>query len=116
MLLPVRRGERRLTFALFLHSLFAVGAFLTGRTVRDALFLANGQRSMLAWMYVFSAAAVTVAGLIYGPLASRIRRDTMALTSALGFGTFFVIWWVVERSHAAWVYPAIYVFVEVMAR
>src|SRR5437763_1522318 len=30
-----------LTFSLFLHSLFAVGAFLTGRTVRDALFLAN---------------------------------------------------------------------------
>ncbi|MBL8952715.1 MAG: MFS transporter [Myxococcaceae bacterium] len=112
--LPVRRGERQLTLALFLHSLFAVGAFLTGRTVRDALFLANMDKAALSWMYVASAVAVTATGLIYGPLASRIRRHTMALGSASLFAVMFLALWFVERTHAKWVYPALYVFVEVM--
>jgi AAA family ATP:ADP antiporter len=114
MLLPVRRGERRLTFTLFLHSLFAVGAFLTGRTVRDALFLAHSDRSTLAWMYVASAVAVTCAGLIYGRLATRIRRDSMALGTASLLAVGFVGAWGLERIHAVWVYSAIYVYVEVM--
>ena len=78
MLLPVRRGEGRLTLALFLHSFFAVGAFLTGRTVRDTLFLQYGDKEQLAWMYVFSAIAVTAAGLIYGKLAIRVRSSFRA--------------------------------------
>jgi AAA family ATP:ADP antiporter len=112
--LPVRRGERMLTFSLFLHSLFAVGAFLTGRTVRDALFLANMDKSQLSWMYVASAAAVTVSGLVYGPLASRIRRHTMALASASLFAILFALIWVAERAKPAWIYPVLYVYVEVM--
>ncbi|MCC6333464.1 MAG: HEAT repeat domain-containing protein [Myxococcales bacterium] len=115
MLLPVRRGERQLTFTLFLHSLFAVGAFLTGRTVRDALFLANCDRSTLAWMYVASAGAVTAAGLVYGRLATRLRRDVMALASAGLFAVLFVGVWLLERGvRAGWVYGLLYVYVEVM--
>ncbi len=112
--LPVRRGEGRLTLSLFLHSFFAVGAFLTGRTVRDALFLAHGDRSLLAWMYVFSAVAVTATGIAYGKLAPRIRRDVMAVGSASFFALTFALLWVLERPHAGWVYPVIYVYVEVM--
>lgn len=115
MLLPVRRGERQLTFTLFLHSLFAVGAFLTGRTVRDALFLANCDRSTLAWMYVASAVGVTAAGLVYTRLATRLRRDVMALSTAGLFAVLFVAIWLLERLvHATWVYSALYVYVEVM--
>lgn len=114
VIFPVRRGERSLTFALFLHSLAAVGAFLTGRTVRDTLFLAYGDRNMLAWMYVFSAVGVTGAGLVYSRLAARVRRDQMALVSATLFGAGFVGFWFAQRSHAWWVYPALYVYVEVM--
>lgn len=114
MVLPIRRGEGRLTFTLFLHSLFAVGAFLTGRTVRDALFLAHSDRSSLAWMYVASAVAVTINGLIYGKLAARIRRDTMALATASLLGLGFVGAWFLEKTHASWAYSAIYVYVEVM--
>lgn len=114
MILPVRRGERELTFTLFLHSLFAVGAFLTGRTVRDALFLEHGDRSQLAWMYVFSAIFVTASGLLYTRYANRVRRDLMALFSACFFGTFFVVLWVAERFHPPFIYDVIYVYVEVM--
>jgi ATP:ADP antiporter, AAA family len=112
--LPVRRGERRLTGALFLHSLFAVGSFLTGRSVRDALFLAHGDRSQLAWMYVLSAVAVTAAGLLYGRYAARVRRDVMALGSATVFGLLFGVLFVIERQQPPWVYSVIYVYVELM--
>lgn len=114
MLLPTRPGEQRLTFALLLHNLFAVGAFLTGRTVRDALFLTHGDKDTLAWMYVASAVAVTLTGLLYTPLASRVRRDRVTLVTAALFSGFFVLAWWAEQSRADWVYPAIYVFVEVM--
>jgi HEAT repeat protein/ATP/ADP translocase len=111
---PVRRGEGRLTGSLFLHSFFAVGAFLTGRSVRDALFLKHGDRETLAWMYVLSAVAVTLTGLLYGRLATRIRRDVMALVTASAFAVGFVVVYGLERNHPPWVYPLIYVFVEVM--
>ena len=114
LLLPVRRGEGRLTLALFLHSFFAVGAFLTGRTVRDALFLQYGDKNQLAWMYVFSAFAVTAAGLAYGRLAIRVRRDKMAVGTATLFAVTFSAFWFAEKTHPAWVYTALYIYVEVM--
>jgi AAA family ATP:ADP antiporter len=113
-ILPVRRGERRLTFMLFFHSMFAVGAFLTGRTVRDALFLAHGDRAWLPWMYVASAAAVTLSGLLYGRVAALVRRDVMAVSTSLGFAVAFGVAWFAERTQAFWAYAGIYVLVELM--
>ncbi len=112
---PVRAGERKLAFVLFLQSLLAVGAFVAGRSVRDALFLAHGNRSQLAWMYVLSAGAVTLVGLLYNPIAARVRRDLMAIGSAALFAAAFIALWLVERRGGApWVYAALYVYVEVM--
>jgi ATP:ADP antiporter, AAA family len=113
-ILPVRAGEGNLTLALFFHCLFAVGAFMTGRTVRDTLFLAHYPKDTLAWMYVASAVAVTISGIAYTPLAMRVRRDKLALLSALFFGLAFVGLWIAERGAPSWVYPVLYVYVEVM--
>lgn len=113
-LFPLRPGERRLTFALFFHSLFAVGAFITGRAVRDALFLAHLDRSHLAWMYVASALAVALTSLGYAPIAGRVRRDRSALVGALAFSTLFLLAFAVERTGALWLYYVLYVLVEVM--
>jgi HEAT repeat protein len=114
ILLPVRRGERRLTGLLFLHSLFSVGTFIAARTVRDALFLTHRPTSGLALMYLASALAVAVVGLTYSPLAARIRRDRMASGAALLYSGLFVAAWALERTHADWIYPVLYVFVEVV--
>lgn len=111
---PIRQGERQLTLLLFLHNFFAVGAFTAGRSVRDALFLSQSSPASLAWMILISAVAVTAAGLIYTPIAARVRRDRMALLSALTFAIAYVGAYFVEKGHAPWVYPALYVFVEVM--
>jgi AAA family ATP:ADP antiporter len=113
-LFPVRKGERPLTGLLFLHSLFAVGAFVAGRAVRDALFLSHLGADALAQMYVLSAVAVALAGLAYGPLAARFRRDLLALVTATLFGVLFAVAYVAERRGGAWFYPALYVYVEVM--
>lgn len=113
-LFPIRKGERSLTFVLFLHSLFAVGAFVSGRAVRDALFLSHAGSDRLAGMYVLSAVAVALAGLAYGPLAARFRRDLLALITAGAFGLLFVAAYLIERRGLAWFYSALYVYVEVM--
>ncbi len=114
VLFPVRPGERRLTAVLFFHSLFAVGSFLTGRSVRDVLFLAHGDRAQLPWMYVASAAAVTAVGLLYARFAGRVRRDWMAAGTALLFALVFVLGWRLERAALPWIYAGLYVAVEVM--
>lgn len=114
LLFPVRPGERRLTLVLFLHSLFAVGSFMTGRSVRDALFLVHGDRALLPWMYVLSAAGVTFTGVVYARYAGKIRRDRMAFFTSMFFAVFFVAAYFIERSHEQWVYSALYVYVEIM--
>src|SRR5512140_109099 len=111
---PVRSGEGRLTLALSLHSLCAVGAFVAGRSVRDALFLAHADRSMLAWMYVGSAVAVAATGVLYNPIAARARRDKITVWTALLFAGLFVALWRLEQGGQSWVYPALYIYVEVM--
>ncbi|MGQ0507331.1 MAG: hypothetical protein ACT4TC_18655 [Myxococcaceae bacterium] len=50
ILFPVRPGERRLTTVLFAQSFLSVGAFLAGRTARDALFLSQKDSKSLAWI------------------------------------------------------------------
>lgn len=111
---PVRQGERRLTFLLLLQNLFAVGAFVAGRSVRDALFLAHSGRADLPWMYVLSAGAVAAVGIAYAPVAARLRRDRMAVLSAVVFSAGFGVLWVAERRGVAAVYEILYVYVEVM--
>ncbi len=111
---PIRQGERRLTLLLLLHNLFAVGAFTAGRSVRDAMFLAHEDRGALAWMYVASALTVALVGLVYAPLAARIRRDRMALGSALLFAGGFALFWLADRSGMRSAYHLLYVYVELM--
>ncbi len=113
-LLPLRRTERPLAMALLLHNLFAVGAFLTGRTVRDTLFLAHADLAALPWMYVASAVAVTMTGLWYSSVAAEFRRDRVAIGTAALFAVVFAGFQFWEHTHHPWVYPALYVVVEVM--
>src|SRR5690606_23706691 len=60
----VRPAELRLTALLFAQCLCTVGAFIIGRSVRDALFMAHRSSEELAAMYIASALTVTGAGLV----------------------------------------------------
>src|SRR5687768_9269434 len=113
-MIPVRSGERRLAGILFLHCFFCVGAFLAGRAARDALFLAHIGQGWLPWMYVASAVGVAATGLAYAPLAARQRRDRVAVASGILFCAVFVAAYLLDAGHPSWLYPALYVTVEVV--
>ncbi len=111
---PVTLVERRLTAILFLHGFFAVGAFVAGRSVRDALFLAHLGSQPLAWMYIASAVGVALVGLSYSAFAADVRPDRATLVTSFVFALLFAAGWLVERAGRPWVYGALYVYVEVM--
>jgi AAA family ATP:ADP antiporter len=114
VLFRVRVVEQRLTFLLFLHGFFAVGAFVAGRAGRDALFLAHGGVKSLAWMYIASAVSVGLCGLTYSSIAAHVRHDRATSISAALFAALFAIAWGFERSGNPWIYSPLYVLVEVM--
>lgn len=97
---------------MFLHNLFAVGAFIAGRSVRDALFLTHASLDSLAWMYVASALAVATVGLAYTHIASRFRRDHLAAVSGVVFAVGYAF--AFSQRGAPQLYPVLYVSVEVM--
>jgi ATP:ADP antiporter, AAA family len=110
----VRPKELPLMVLLLSYCTCAVGAFIVGRSLRDALFLAQLGRGQLPLMYALSAMAVTAAGLVYARVADRIRRDRMASWTAIGFAVLSLLIRIATNFSGAWIYALLYVFVEVM--
>ena len=97
----------------------AIGAVVVGRSVRDALYLANtvsGAGKGLAGMYIFSSIAIVLVSYCYGRVADRVPRGQLNAVSALSCGAVCAIFWAVFslRLGGHWIYPALYIFVEVM--
>jgi ATP/ADP translocase/HEAT repeat protein len=113
-LLQVRPGEFGLTALLFVQCLSVVGAFIVGRSVRDALFLAHGSREQLPLMYIASAVSVAVVGMIYSRFADRFRRDHLTAGCAALFGLGFPVAWLALPYAGDWIFSALYIFVEVV--
>src|SRR5438270_2402928 len=86
--LRIRPGEQRRVALMAAYAANAIGAVVVGRSVRDALFLANNSVTALAWMYVASSAAIVATSWVYGRYADRIQRGALnsatALACALG--------------------------------
>jgi len=112
--IPVRQGERGLTALLFLHSFCAVGAFVTGRSARDALLLGAGGSSRLPWLILAGALGVSLMGLAYSPISARFRRDRLAIGGA-SFGTLvYAGAYLVESRAGSSFQGALYVLVEIL--
>ena len=58
--LKIRPGEAGKVGLMALYSACAIGAVIVGRTVRDALFLADRSKDDLPMMYIANAIAVAV--------------------------------------------------------
>lgn len=113
-LFQVRPNEVRLTALLLSHCTCAVGAFIVGRSLRDALFLTHVGRERLPSMYVLSALAVALAGLLYAKFENRFRRDRLTAATAVALGFACLVLRAGARPGAAWVFSVLYVFIEVM--
>ena len=113
--LRIRPGEQRRTALMAAYAANAIGAVVVGRSIRDALFLKHNGSRGLAWMYVASSAAIVATAWIYGRYADRVQRGTLnsatALLCALGC---VVSWGLLNGGAGPWVYPALYIFVEVL--
>ena len=115
--LRIRPGEGRRTALLFTHLLLAASVFILGRTVRDTLFLSRLSNPMrvLPWMFVAYGVASSITAVVYSRVADRMARHRLIVIScAIGIATYLATWGVV-RAGAAWIYPAFYVWAEVVA-
>jgi ATP/ADP translocase/HEAT repeat protein len=115
--LRIRPGEGRRTALLFTHLLLAASVFILGRTVRDTLFLSRlaNPLAVLPWMFVAYGVASSITVVLYSRVADRMARHRMiVLSCSIGIVTYLATWGVV-RAGAAWIYPAFYVWAEVVA-
>jgi ATP/ADP translocase len=112
--LKIRRGEFELVALMFVYLMGIVSAFVVGRTVRDTLFLSRYDVSSLPMMYVAVAIGVSVSSYAYARIADRYRRDRVVPHSLLGFTALMAIFYVIAGTGAHWIYPALYVGIEVV--
>ena len=115
--LRIRPGEGRRTALLFTHLLLAASVFILGRTVRDTLFLSrlSNPLKVLPWMFVAYGVASSITVVLYSRVADRMPRHRIIVIScAIGIATYLATWGVV-RAGAAWIYPAFYVWAEVVS-
>ncbi|MGA2382908.1 MAG: Npt1/Npt2 family nucleotide transporter [Gemmatimonadales bacterium] len=115
--LRIRPGEGRRTALLFTHLLLAASVFILGRTVRDTLFLSrlSNPLKVLPWMFVAYGVASSITAVLYSRVADRMARHRLIVIScAIGIATYLGTWGVV-RAGAAWIYPAFYVWAEVVS-
>jgi len=113
--LRIRPGEGRRTAILFLHLLLASAVFVLGRTVRDTLFLSRYPIKYLPWMFVLYGIVSSITVVVYARYADRIARHKLIVGStAIGIATYLATW-VLVRASATWIYPAFYVWAEVVS-
>jgi CRP-like cAMP-binding protein/ATP/ADP translocase/HEAT repeat protein len=113
--LSIRPGEGRRSALLFAHLFLASSVFILGRTVRDTLFLSRYSLAALPWMFVLYGVASSITAVFYSRYADKLpRHRAIALVVGAGVVTYIGVWALV-RAQMSWVYPAFYVWSEVVA-
>jgi len=98
----------------------AIGAVVVGRSLRDALYLAQktstgGAAKGLAGMYVFSSIAIVVVSWLYSRIADKADRGALNAACALACAALCAGFWALLTLHdGSWVYGALYIYVEAM--
>lgn len=112
--LKVRTGEVRRTGFMFLVLMTLVGSFVTGRIIRDTLFLdIPNIKAQLPIMYVVAAVAVAIFTFIVARIADRMSRTTFMISAiAVMNVTLIASRFVIER-HTKWFPYAFYVWIDV---
>lgn len=109
-----RQGEARRTVGLFLYLALVVGAFITARVARDALFLSRYDIGTLPYMYAWVALVMVVAGAAYSRVADRFRHQNLGLVLTASLLSLVLVLRGLVAGRLPWVYPVLYVFVEMM--
>lgn len=108
--LNVRREELRPASLLFLYLFLAIGVYIMGQTVGDALFL-SAFPTYLPQVIIATAAVVGVFTSIYIRLSNRLRLERLIAGSLVFFALGFAFFWSLTRFSGKWAYPFIYIWV-----
>jgi ATP:ADP antiporter, AAA family len=109
-LLNVRRGEFTPASLLFLYLFLAIGCYIMGTSVGDALFL-SAFPTYLPHVIIATALAVGIFTSIYVRLSRRVRLELLVIGSLLFFALSFAFFWWLTRLSGKWAYPFVYVWV-----
>jgi AAA family ATP:ADP antiporter len=112
--LKVRVGEGPKVGFMALYAANAIGAVVVGRTVRDALFLAERSKDSLPKMYIINSIAVAILSWVYSRIADRIRRDRLNALVAFGWAVVMAMFFSLALYDAKSVATPLYVAVEAM--
>ena len=114
--LRIRPGEQRRVALMAAYAASAVGAVVVGRSLRDALFLANVPRERLAGMYVWSSLAIVLVSYGYARIADKVRRGTLNSACAAISAVLCAAFWAAFNlgGGGTFIYYALYIFVEAM--
>lgn len=111
----IRPGEQRRVAMMAAYAANAIGAVVVGRSIRDALYLANRPANGLAGMYIWSSLAIVIVSYAYARIADKVPRGQLNAASALACAAVCSVFWALLTLHSGqWVYPALYIFVEAM--
>ncbi len=109
-LLNVRRNELAPASLLFLYLFLVLGAYISGMSVGDAMFL-NAFPTGLPYVIVGTALVVGVFTSVYIRLCHRVRLELMIIGSLIFFALSFALFWYLTGSQKKWVYALIYIWV-----
>lgn len=118
----IRRGERLLTFLMFLWFFITICAYYTVRPVRSALVLTDFEPTILPWIYMGTAIVTGIVVYIYAKLAGLPRKRLIGGVLLFFAANFFAWWWVATQAQAArqagtggwgWTSPGFYVWLDV---
>ncbi len=123
-IVSVKRGERLLTFLMFLWFFITLGSYYVIRPVRSALVLTDFEPTILPWIYMGTAVITGIVVYLYAKLASLPRKQLIG-GGLLFFAAAFVAWWWIagqaeaaraaDRSGWGWTSPVFYIWVDVFS-
>jgi AAA family ATP:ADP antiporter len=108
--LNVKREELAPAALLFLYLFFAIGCYIMGQSVGDALFL-SAFPNYLPHGIIATAVVVGIFTSVYIRLSHRVHLERMVIGSLLFFAGVYAIFWWLARSGEEWVYPLLYTWV-----
>lgn len=113
--LRIRPAETKRTAIMAAYAANAIGAVVVGRSVRDALYLANKPAQGLAFMYVLSSVVIVGVSWGYAKFADKVPRGLLNAASAIACAVLCAVSWALLGADVGgWIYPWLYIFVEAM--
>lgn len=112
--LKIRPGEAPKVGLMALYAANAIGAVVVGRTVRDAMFLADRTKDDLPVMYILNSIGVAVLSWAYSRVADKLRRDRLNSLVAIGWSLVMGLFFFAALADPRATSPVLYVAVEAM--